>query len=502
MTGQSQNPWPARAALTAATLAFAWGLARLAAHAAFAFGYPYDLDYGEGVVWQQMRYILAGHGYAPLQAFPAFVFEYPPVYPLVTAGTARVFGLDELYAGRLVSFVATAICALLIALLTARAIPPDQPRRIRRAAAAFAALAFVTLPVVLTWALLMRIDMLACAITLAGMALAAASIRRPKLAIAAGIAFAAALYTRQTNLPAPAAAFLVLVFANRRAAWTMLAAAIVSGGIALAILEAMSGGYFLVNILFYNINRIVWAHATMLGAVLLASIVTLALGTIGLVAASKSLGWRTLRERLPTDPNLVTLALVVLTLALKTLMLPAILKSGASDNYLIDWFSGIAVLIGIAVVPLLRAATRLPARPSLLLLALVGLGIAVQMSDPPLTPDTAKAACDRPALDAIVARIRASPKPVITDDMVLLLRAGQPILWEPAIVAELGGAGVYDERALAARVRRGDFGFFVTRGDRGRTLYDQRFNPVVADAIDAAYPRREQAGDLTLHLPR
>lgn len=499
---EGRSVWWSRAALFAAGLAFAWGLARLAAHAAFALNYPYDLDYGEGVVWQQMRLILASHGYAPLQPFPAFVFEYPPVYPLVTAATARVFGMDDLYAGRLVSLISAAICAVLIALLTARATSSDQPRRIRIAAAIFAALSFVTLPVVLDWALLMRIDMLACAITLAGMLLAAASVRRPALAIGAGMAFAAALYTRQTNLPAPAAAFVVLLLANRRAAWTMLASALVSGGIALAILEAMSGGYFLVNILFYNINRVVWAHAAMLGAVLLASIVTLALGTIGLIAGGKRLGWRNLRGNLSANASLVTLAITVLTLALKTLMLPAILKSGASDNYLIDWFSEIAVLIGLAVVPLIRAATRSPARPSLLLIAVVGIGITVQMSDPLLSPDTAKATRDRVVLDQLVARIRASPKPVITDDMVLLLRAGQPILWEPAIVAELGAAGVYDESMLAGRVRRGEFGFFVTRGDRGQALYDQRFNPIVADAIDAAYPCREQAGDLTLHLPR
>jgi hypothetical protein len=33
-------------------------------------------------------------------------------------------------------------------------------------------------------------------------------------------------------------------------------------------------------------------------------------------------------------------------------------------------------------------------------------------------------------------------------------------------------------------------------------LYDERYNPAIADAIDAAYPRRERRGSLTLHLPR
>ena len=103
---------------------------------------------------------------------------------------------------------------------------------------------------------------------------------------------------------------------------------------------------------------------------------------------------------------------------------------------------------------------------------------------------------------ALVARVGASPKPVVSDDMVLLRRAGQNVIWEPAMIAELGSAGVYDQVRLAAHVRRGDFGFFVTYGDRGDVIYNQRFTPLIANAIDAAYPRRERVGALTLHLPR
>ena len=40
-------------------------------------------DYGEGIVWQQMRNIVAGQGYTPLGVYPAIVYHYPPVYHLV-----------------------------------------------------------------------------------------------------------------------------------------------------------------------------------------------------------------------------------------------------------------------------------------------------------------------------------------------------------------------------------------------------------------------------------
>ena len=213
----SAQVWLSRVALAIAFLVFAVGIVRLGAYAAIAFRFPYAFDYGEGVVWQQMRNIMAGHGYTPISVYPAIAYEYPPLFHLVSAATARVLGMDELYAGRLVSLVCTIISAVLVGLLTARAVPgPD--RRVKVGAAVFAALAFASLPLLDTWALLMRIDMLACAITLTAMLAAARAPWSLRAAIAAGILFAAALYTRQTALPAPAAAFVILLLARPRAA--------------------------------------------------------------------------------------------------------------------------------------------------------------------------------------------------------------------------------------------------------------------------------------------
>jgi hypothetical protein len=505
MVEASHTTLAARLALTTAVLALLYGLVRLAAHAALALTYPYGMDYGEGVIWQQMIGIVAGRGYAPLGSLPAFVFQYPPVYHLVTAGTAASLGLDPLFAGRLVSLVSTLVAAALAGRIAAIAIGTGEDRRVRTIAGLIAALAFATLPLLLTSALLMQIDMLAMALTLAGTLLAIRAVDRPGMAVWAGAVFALALYTRQTCLPAPAASFLVLLLVRPRAAWTLLGTAIGTCLLALGLIRLAEGDHFLVNILAYNMNRIAWDHAPKLFFVLLANTVPIAIGVVGAVVVWRRLDlgrWRALRHRLASESGLAASAVVLLTLALKTLMLPMILKSGANDNYLIDWFSGIAILIGIAVVPVVGAALRQPANPSLLLLVLVAIGLPVHMADPPLLPDFAQAGSSRVALDQLVARVRASPKPVVSDDMVLLLRAGKPVIWEPAIIAELGSSGVYDQTNLIAHVRHGDFGFFVTHGDRGDLMFDQRFNPAVASAMDAAYPRREHVGSLTLRLPR
>ena len=494
----------ARAVLAVAAIAFVWGLARLGFHAADALSDPFGRDYGEGVVWQQLVRIMAGTGYAPLREFPAFVFNYPPVYHLVTAGTASLFGLDQLIAGRLVSLVSTFVAAALAGVVTATAVGRDEDRRVRFLAGAFTALSFVTLPLWLTSALLMQIDMLALAFTMAGLVLVVRAVQRPGLAVGAGMLFTIALYTRQTSLPAPAAAFLILLVARPRAAWLLLGSAVVSSVIALGVIQATQGPAFLTNIIFYNLNRIAWDHATKTALVLLANIVPFALAGIGFAVVWRQVDpshWRTWRDRMTRDPGLAACAIVLLMVVIKTLMLPMILKSGANDNYLIDWFAGLAILIGIAVVPVIRAATAQSATPNGLMLLLIGLGLPIQMLDPPVLPAPG-ATENRAEMQVLVDGVRASAKPVVSDDMVLLHRAGQAVIWEPAMIAELGSAGVYDQARLAAHVRRGDFAFFVTHGDRGDLIYDQRFTPMIADAIDAAYPRRRRIGSLTLHMPR
>jgi hypothetical protein len=75
------------------------------------------------------------------------------------------------------------------------------------------------------------------------------------------------------------------------------------------------------------------------------------------------------------------------------------------------------------------------------------------------------------------------------------------VVLEPAIVAELGSTGVYDQRPLIRMIRGGQFAFFVTAGGRGEALFDTRYNPPVAAAIYQAYPRIVKMAGLTVHLP-
>ncbi len=102
----------------------------------------------------------------------------------------------------------------------------------------------------------------------------------------------------------------------------------------------------------------------------------------------------------------------------------------------------------------------------------------------------------------LVERIAAARKPVIADDMTLLIRAGRRVDWEPAIAAELAHTGLYDEAAFANLIRAGHFAFFVTEERMGTKVFNERYNDAVATAIKDLYPRQEDVGGDTLHLPR
>ena len=90
-----------------------------------ALRYPYQLDYGEGIVWQQLRLIGQGRGYGPIDGVPAIVFHYPPLYHQVTAWLAALTGGDELQTGRTLSLACTLIAAALIARLAALLAPRE-----------------------------------------------------------------------------------------------------------------------------------------------------------------------------------------------------------------------------------------------------------------------------------------------------------------------------------------------------------------------------------------
>jgi hypothetical protein len=512
--GDRSRLWQALAAVVLLVVAglMLRNIGALLAFVGGALSYPYSLDYGEGIVWQQMRDIVQGSAYGPLGVFPAIVYHYPPVFHLTTAAAAALTGADQLAAGRAVEVISTFASALLVAWLTIQAMGQTGSRWITLACGASAALLFLNCSPVITWAPLMRVDMLSGALGLLGLVLAIQAVTRPAWIYAAAVAFVLSVYTKQISIAAPMAAFGVMLLVDWRTALRGLVAATVLGLIVLGALSWMTDGGFVRHIFLYNVNRLDLTRLSALADGLTEHLPLLVLAVLGLGD-----GWRRLRQAaggrlnvsaaaLKADPAAFAVVMLTAFLVIKTLMLPTILKSGSSYNYLIEWLSAVAIFSGLAMRPILSlAAGAAPSRPGripLLVVVLVLIALVPKLAAMPMWSMNQQLIDRATALATIAPKIAAATKPVIADDMALVIRAGGKVLWEPAIAAELAHTGMYDEAAFIRMIEAGAFAFFVTEGKPGHGLFDERYNPSVRAAMSAAYPIEQEVGDFVLHLPR
>ena len=481
--------------------------------------FQWELDYGEGIVWEQMRLMFEGRGYGSISQLPAIVFHYPPVYHTVVAMVIALGGLDPLSAGRWVSFGATLVAAMLVALLAARAVAASDRRSVAIICALVAGLVFPCFAPVAQWAPLMRVDMVSLAFSLAGMLVAMGALARPRLIYASSLFFVAAVFTKQTAIVAPAAVFVTFCLVRKDLAWRLVASCVALGVAVLGTLAVATDGAIIRHLFFYNANRLAPIQLLFLAEAILSYRYLLIAISFGMMLQI-STRWRAFRQAaIPLRQHLQTcrqdflLVLTVLYSFLAFLMAFAIAKSGANVNYLIEWLTSLAILSGIAARPAARALVGIAsevsggARSSPILaplaVALVPLLIGAQMLvlEPAKANAARRAGAETEELVKLEKMIRSADAPVISDDMVLLRRAGVPVQWEPAIFAELASTGIWKEEPFIALVKARRFAFFITDGSRGKRVFDSRYNPGVADAMDEAYPVKRRLAGYTLHLP-
>ena len=479
-----------------------------------ALHWPFELDYGEGVVWQQANMMLTPQAYGPIDGFPAIVFNYPPLYHLATLMASAVTGADMLSAGRGVSMGCALLSAFVIAIIIARTLPEDLPAGPRALGAVIGGLSIFCFPAVTFWALTMHVDMLAFLFSLCGFWLGLKAFERPALIYAAALCFVAAVFSKQTALAAPTALFTLMLWRRRDLAFRGIATCIVFGLAILAFAGLATHGGFIRHIFAYNINpfeperiRIVVQVAEENVPLPLVAAIGAWLRIGDIRRRSGHSGLATVMER-PSDIAWIGLSFYFLT---SSLMLTTVMKSGSNMNYVIEWVFVATMLAGSALGDSLLVATKdfdakfrnagVAAYPFVIpalfavqpwLISLSGVDAAFNNMW-----DRSKGA----ELTALSAKMRQASKPVISDHMVLVLRSGKPVVWEPVIFSELASTGFWDERPFVGRILAGDFSMFVTNGEHGDKGFDHRYSPAVAAAIDVAYPVKEKMAGLVVHLP-
>jgi hypothetical protein len=485
--------------LIAGLLYFAWAEVR---RARAVLAYPFGVDYGEGIVWQQALLIPGPRMYGSIDHLPFLVFHYPPVYHLASRAV-MAFGVDPLAAGRIVSLAATAVIAISIAWLVAA----ELAGRVGRSAVLIGALTGALLPLSLgpveTWFDRMRVDMLAVALAFVGVAFVVRSERQPAWLALAMPAFVLSIYTRQTELAAPASALLVLLLVRPRATILAGIGGAVLGLSALAWLEWVTAGGFLRHVITYNINT--WTFALLLTRLRfqVSYAVLLALAVNGLAVLWLRRRDETLPRGAEASRYTIVLPTITVWLLLSLIMMVATVgKNGSDVNYFIEPMCVCAVAVGLLIGLCWQAVAGSPGRRDMalrlgLIFATVAL-VGVMAKRRPVCY-----AVRDPGLIAIqqnlVQEIAKQNRPVLSEDMVLSLRAGQEVPIEMAIFHELAIKGQWDQRRLTDLIDSHAFAFLVTTPDK--TYTPLRYTPEVMAALERVYPRVETRGPYAVRYP-
>ncbi|MEO7908275.1 MAG: DUF2029 domain-containing protein [Roseiflexaceae bacterium] len=235
-----------------------------AIHAAHMLGYRYPLDYGEGPLLAQVDLLRAGMPvwqlYSDPNRAPYAVVNYPPAYHLATLLLALPLG-DALLAGRLVSLTAALAAVGALAVLTKdegrTPNPPPPLSFVLRPSSSVVLrllliLAFLALPIVREWSVVMRVDMLGVCLGLWGLVIV--QRQRGRAWLWATLPLALSLLVKPSLIAAPSAALLWLLFRDWRRALLLGGLLALLGGLAVAVLQLGSGGWFLVHVLAANAN--------------------------------------------------------------------------------------------------------------------------------------------------------------------------------------------------------------------------------------------------------
>ena len=498
-----------------ALVAILFDVGQFVANGFAAIRYPWELDYGEGIVWEQMRLMVEGRGYGAIDGLPAIVFHYPPVYHFATAALAGATGFDQLAVGRSISFVSTLLLGLFAGLIAAKTVRAEESVRVAGICGLVAGLVTFCFYPIVYWAPFMRVDMLSIALSFGGILVAMAALTRPRLVVASAVLFVAAVFTKQTSIVAPAAVFVTFLLLRPRLAWLLAGNCMALGLIVLAALTVATDGGFVRHVFLYNVNRLdpsrlQWILTAIVshGFFVTAAIIGVAVRLQARLPLYRGAGnIASLRQRLIAAPGDALFLMVVVYSVLAFLMMFSVAKSGSSANYFIEWMAVLAILIGISardVAKTIFGKVPTPHKRALphpvFVPLLIGLQAFVWVV--PATPATQHAPAHLAQIETLRAMVRSAERPVISDDMVLLLRSVVRVQWEPSIFAELASTGTWDEKPFVTLVRARHFAFFITAGVRGEKLFDSRYNPAVADAMDAAYPVKRKLAGYTVHLPQ
>lgn len=442
---------------------------------------PFSLDYGEGPLLEQAAKLVEGQTlYSTDVTEPPYtITNYPPLFMLMVSPFVKLFG-PTLTAGRLISLLSTLATAVFLALIILN-FTQD------RLASVVTAVIFLACPFVVQWAGLMRVDMLALALSMAALYLL---VRWPTARwnlIAAGLLLVAAIYTRQSyGLAAPLAAFVWLWRQERRRALLLL---VLVGGLGLLLfagLNLMTQGGFFFNIITANINTFSGLDYW-LGELIRIVPILLALGGFFLI-----LGWRLV----PTMWSLLAAYLIGSLLTALTIG-----KIGANVNYFLELAAALALVAGT----LLHWSRQQPwVYVGLLTLLSLQIGLYTRATLEGPVADLAFRRQDAGAMIELAELVAAVDGPVLADEhMALLPMQERPLYFQPFEMTQLSHDGQWQQQEFLASIQNQEFPLILIYQypGAGNQVYEERWTPEMLAAIEEYYQPAQVLGGNILYRP-
>jgi hypothetical protein len=461
------------------------------------FNFPYQLDESEGMIVAETMLMSQGTNiFDPVTPDLFIAAPYPPVYYLLLAPFQGLLGDEPSFKiGRAVTLFATVLAGLAVF-----AIVVQLTRS--RLGGAVGALGFWSLSLVTFWGSLVKPDMLAVALGLAGLLWV---VSRPDRVWWALPLFLLAFFTKQTSIAAAAAAtgFLLLTTPRRSLVFGVLYAA--GAVIPSALLDwATRGGYFYH---MYTIHDLPWfagRFAQFLGNFTVSYGVLLVPGAVA--AAAFGVAWlarRVRREHIDASGDRA----IMLTGYVLASLLVAIGSGthGGNHNHLLDIAAACSLGIGAGLGVVLERASAGWKAASLAPLTLVLLWAPSLFGTPGwLQQEFNQLKPDRVAgLDNIFQYVTNNPGEAYSDNVGLLLAAHKR-LWstDPFTQTHATYYGRWDESKLVEAVSDRRFSQIVLRDDVDHPDAGAGdVSPGILQAVQDNY-KLDQRNVLNIYVPR
>ncbi len=465
--------------------------------------YRFPLDYGEAPLVDQAMRLASGQNIyrSDLSTPPYTISNYPPLYPLAMAPFVALFG-PQFWGGRLIS----ALSALATAFFLSRIVQAQTGERL---AGRIAGALFLGIPYVVGWSSLARVDLLALALSAAGLATLSRRAETRSGLIGGALLLVAAIYTRQSyGLAAPLAACIWLW---RRYGWKRAAAlAAMIGGLGLTLFLALQlatrGGFFF-NIVTANVNpfnmETLLRHWRDVRETLP---ILLGLGALGLGVTAWAL-LATRKDEAPqpdaawllAGPYLIGASLSALTIG----------KIGSNINYLLELAAALSVVAGVWVagntLPRLTSsqAARFAVRHVALILLTVQLGFLMRQTLQGPVQGLKTRLRSEARLGDLLWDVRRAEGPVLADEFMGLLTLNDQALYlQPFEMTQLANAGLWDQTPLLASIRAQEFSMILIHHFMGYPVYTERWTPQMLDSILEYYIADAWAGETIVFRPR